>query len=144
MSIETHAGERTCRVIRQGTAHGGHYGASYMLGVTAESVGARKLSLTVATVPPDARTKAHVHEHHESAFYVISGEGELYFGEAMEHRESVRAGDFLYIPEGAPHVAVNTSPTEPLVVVGGRTDPNMQEAFVARPDLDGKVPGAST
>ncbi len=92
---QTAVSERGCRVVRKGMEHGGHYGASYMLGVTAETVGARNLSLTIATVPPGARTKAHVHEHHESAFYVISGEGELYYGDDMGHREPVRAGDFL-------------------------------------------------
>jgi uncharacterized RmlC-like cupin family protein len=132
--------ERTCRVIRQGTEDGGQYGASYVFGVTAETVGARGLSMALATVPPGARTKAHVHEHHESAIYVISGRGELYFGEQLENREAVQAGDFLYMPEGSPHVAVNTSPTEPLVVIGARTDPHIQEVVLPRPDLDARVP----
>ena len=139
MSSTTASDERTCRVVRQGAEHGGHYGASYTLGVTAETVGSRGLSLSAATLPPGARTKAHVHQH-ESAFYVTSGEGDLYFGEQMERREHVRAGEFFYVPDGVAHIFVNTTRTEPAVFIGGRTDPNMQEAFVARPELDGKVP----
>ena len=140
---EAVAGERGCRVVREGMEHGGHYGASYTLGVTAETVGAKGLSLSAATLPPGARTKAHVHEH-ESAFYVISGEGDLYFGEQMEHREHVQAGNFFYVPDGVAHIFVNTSQSDPAVFIGGRTDPNMQEAFTPRADLDPLVPGATT
>ena len=49
--------------------------------------------------------------------------------------------DLKPVPEGAPHVAVNTRQTELLAVVEARTDPNVQEACLPRPDLDGKVPG---
>ena len=143
MSSQPMSDGRSCRVVRRGTEHEGHYGASYLLGVTAETVGAKGLSLSAATLPPGARTKAHVNEH-ESAFYVLSGACELYSGERLEHRETVRAGDFFYVPGGAPHVAVNASETEPAVFIGGRTDPKMQEAFTPRPDLDAKVAGGET
>ena len=135
MTSKATAEERVCWVVRKGAEHGGHYGASYTLGVTAETVGARGLSLSAATLPPGGRTRAHVHEH-ESAFYVMSGEGDLYSGERMERREHVRAGDFFYVTDGVAHIFVNTSRAEPAVFVGGRTDPNMQEAFTPRPDLD--------
>ena len=93
------------------------------------------------TLPPGGgRTKAHVHENHESAFYMMSGdEVEFCTGDELEHREVARPGDYLYVPAGVPHVAVNRSES-PAVFVGARTDPNEQESVVMRPDLDARVP----
>jgi uncharacterized RmlC-like cupin family protein len=93
------------------------------------------------TLPPGGgRTKAHVHENHESAFYLMSGdEVELWTGDELEHREIAGPGDFLYVPAGVPHVAVNRGES-PAVFVGARTDPNEQESVVMRPDLDARVP----
>ena len=71
---------------------------------------------------------------------MLSGdEVELWTGEQLEHREVARAGDYLYIPAGVPHVAINRGET-PAVFVGARTDPNEQESVVMRPELDAKVP----
>ena len=93
------------------------------------------------TLPPGGgRTKAHIHENHESAFYMISGENvEVYTGEELEHRDFANAGDYFYFPAGVPHVAVNRG-ERPAVFVGARTDPNEQESVVMRPELDEKVP----
>ena len=63
----------------------------------------------------------------------------MYSGEELEVKEICRPGDFLYIPAGLPHVAVNRSQT-PAFVVAARTDPNEQESVVLRPDLDAHVP----
>jgi uncharacterized RmlC-like cupin family protein len=77
----------------------------------------------------------------ESAFYVISGETvELYTGDDLQERDVAHAGDFLYIPAGVPHVAVNRSESTPAICVGARTDPNEQESVVLRPGLDDRVP----
>jgi len=61
-------------------------------------------------------------------------------GVSAESVEVAGAGDFLYIPAGVPHVAVNRSPTTPAVFVGARTDPNEQESVIMRADLDARVP----
>ncbi len=128
-------------VVRAGQSYEGKQGPNYTPGVSAESVGARALWLGSVTLPPrGGRTKSHVHDHHESAFYFVSGdEVELYTGEQLQHREVARPGDYLYIPAGVPHVAVNRSDT-PAVFVGARTDPNEQESVVMRADLEAKVP----
>lgn len=90
--------------------------------------------------PPGGRTKAHIHENHESAFYVMSGdEVELWTGEDLNEKAVAHAGDYLYIPAGVPHVAVNRGAT-PALCVGARTDPNEQESVVMRPDLESRVP----
>ncbi len=91
-------------------------------------------------IPPGSRTKAHVHESHESAFYLIGGkEVELWTGERLEHKSVAHPGDYLYIPAGVPHVAVNRTAT-PADAVGARTDPSEQESVVLRPELDSRVP----
>ena len=128
-------------VVRAGETYQGKQGPDYTPGISAESVGSKRLWLGSVTLPPGGgRTKAHVHENHESAFYMMSGdEVELCTGDELEHREVARPGDYLYVPAGVPHVAVNRGES-PAVFVGARTDPNEQESVVMRPDLDARVP----
>jgi uncharacterized RmlC-like cupin family protein len=128
-------------VVRGGELYRGKQGLDYTPGVSAQTVGSRALWLGSVTLPPaGGRTKAHIHEQHESAFYMISGEEvEVYTGEQLEHRDVAHAGDYLYFPAGVPHVVVNRSEA-PAVFVGARTDPNEQESVVMRPELDEKVP----
>jgi uncharacterized RmlC-like cupin family protein len=128
-------------VVRGGELYRGKQGLDYTPGVSAETVGSRALWLGSVTLPPaGGRTKAHIHEQHESAFYMISGEEvEVYTGEQLEHRDVAHAGDYLYFPAEVPHVVVNRSEV-PAMFVGARTDPNEQESVVMRPELDEKVP----
>jgi uncharacterized RmlC-like cupin family protein len=128
-------------VVRGGELYRGKQGLDYTPGVSAQTVGSRALWLGSVTLPPaGGRTKAHIHEQHESAFCMISGEEvEVYTGEQLEHRDVAHAGDYLYFPAGVPHVVVNRSEA-PAVFVGARTDPNEQESVVMRPELDEKVP----
>jgi uncharacterized RmlC-like cupin family protein len=132
--------ERTGRVVQARESYVGKQGLAYTPGVSAETVGSAALWLGSVPVPPGGRTKAHIHEHHESAFYMVSGdEVELWTGDELQHRNLAHAGDYLYIPPGVPHVAVNRSAT-PALFVGARTDPHEQESVVMRPELDEQVP----
>jgi len=65
---------------------------------------------------------------------------ELWTGDDLGEKAVARPGDYLYIPPGVPHVAVNRSQDTPAVFVGARTDPNEQESVVMRPGLDARVP----
>ena len=136
------ASTATCRVIRSVEAYEGKQGPTYAGAVSAESVGARGIWLGMVTMAPGSRTKAHYHDRHETAFYVVSGECDLWYGEGLRQHDVARAGDYIYIPAGVSHVAVNRSQSEPVVVVGGRTDPNEQESVVLQPELDGAIPSA--
>ena len=132
-------GRRGC-VLSGGAEYHGKQGMDYTPGISAESVGAQGLWFGTLTVPPGGRTKAHLPANHETAIYVISGAEVIsYSGEQLEIVETARPGDFLYIPAGLPHVAVNRSDT-PAFVVLARTDPNEQESVVMRPELDALVP----
>jgi uncharacterized RmlC-like cupin family protein len=103
--------------------------------VSSESVGAHGLCLHTLTIPPGGRAKAHRHEAHESAIYVVSGTGEFWWGEGLAHRDDTGPGDFVYIPAGVPHLPINTG-SEPIFAVIARTDPNEQESVILMPELD--------
>ena len=132
-----------CRVIRPGAGYEGKQGVGYGAGVSAESAGSTGLCLHSLVIPPGGRGQAHLHEHHESAIHVVSGEGEMWWGDGLTHHEVVRAGDFVYIPAGVPHLPANRSRTEPVTAVVARTDPNEQESVVLLPELDGVAPPVS-
>jgi uncharacterized RmlC-like cupin family protein len=64
----------TCRIVRGEKEFIGKQGLVYAPGISAESVGARGIHLQIVTIPPGGRAKAHKHEAHETAIYVLSGE----------------------------------------------------------------------
>ncbi|HXG77121.1 MAG TPA: cupin domain-containing protein [Gaiellaceae bacterium] len=125
-----------CVLVRPGEAAEGTTGVTYAAGVSAGTSGARGLCLELATLPPGARGRAHLHAQHESAAYVLQGELVLWFGDKLEQKLVARAGDFLYIPGGVPHLPANASATEPAVAVLARTDANEQESAIPLPALD--------
>jgi uncharacterized RmlC-like cupin family protein len=125
-----------CVLVRPGKDAEGTTGVTYAAGISASTAAARALCLELATLPPGARGRAHLHAEHESAAYVLEGELVLWFGEQLEEKLVARAGDFLYIPGGVPHLPANASRTEPAVAVLARTDANEQESAIPLPALD--------
>src|SRR5215217_4469461 len=130
----------TCAILRAESTYQGKQGFSYFHGISAESVGARGLCMHLLTIPPGGRAKAHLHESHETAIYVLSGQGQMWYGEHLEEHVTCGPGDLIYIPAGVPHLPANASHTEPCLAVLARTDPNDQESVVLRPDLEVFVP----
>ncbi len=129
------------RVVKGSTPYTSAQGTVYAPGICAETVGAASLFLGVVTLAPGQRTKAHVHARHESAFYMLSGaEVELWSGPRLEHRAVAHPGDYLFVPAGIAHVAVNRSATQPAVFVGARNEATAQESVVLQPELDAVVP----
>ena len=126
-----------CKVIRQGQTYEGKQGLTYFRGVAAENTGAQGICMHMLTIPPGGRAHAHLHENHETAVYVISGESKVWYGEMLEEHLTVKPGEFLYIPAGMPHLPYNASKDEPCHIVLARTDPNEQESVVLLPELDG-------
>ena len=92
--------------------------------------------MQIVTIPPGGRAKAHKHDGHETAIYILSGESGMWYGERLEEHLSVSVGDFVYIPASMPHLPYNLSNTESWVAVIARTDPNDQESVVLLPGLD--------
>ncbi|CAA9566089.1 MAG: Erwinia chrysanthemi phospholipase C (plcA) [uncultured Thermomicrobiales bacterium] len=130
----------TCRVIRPAGTYDGKQGFAYVGGISAESVGAEKICMMLLTIPPGGRAKAHLHQDHETAIYVVSGESETWYGHDLSQHATIKAGEMFYIPAGVPHLPFNASATEPCVAVLARTDPNEQESVVLRPDLEAMSP----
>ena len=128
----------TCKVIRPAGAYEGKQGLTYFCGVAAETVGAKGICMHLLTIPPGGRAKAHLHESHETAIYVLSGEAHTFYGERLEEHAVTRAGDLFYIPAGVPHLPANLS-DQPVTAVIARTDPNEQESVVLLPELDDLV-----
>ena len=93
----------------------------------------------VLTMPPGAPAKAHLHENHETAIYVLSGEVDTWYGERLENHVLVKAGDLFYIPAGVPHLPANRSGA-PSTAIIARTDPNEQESVKLLPELEALAP----
>jgi uncharacterized RmlC-like cupin family protein len=131
--------QATCAVIHSGASYAGKQGLDYLAGVSAQNVGAQGLCMHLLTIPPGGRAKAHLHEQHETAIYVLQGTAEMWYGEGLRERLSASAGDFIYIPAGVPHLPINPSQTEQCVAVLARTDPNEQESVMLLPELDALI-----
>jgi uncharacterized RmlC-like cupin family protein len=129
-------------VVRAGQPFIGKQQLSYAAAISAETVGSQHIHMQMVTIPPGAKAKAHYHEAHETALYVLSGEAGMWYGEGLTEHMVNSAGDFVYIPAGVPHMPYNPSATETVVAIIARTDPNEQESVVLRPDLDGLRPAA--
>lgn len=129
-----------CRLIRPGaTSYAGKQGFDYIEGITAETTGSKGICMMLLTIPPGGRAKAHLHEAHETAIYMLKGVAETWYGDRLQHRIDVKAGDMFFIPAGMPHLPINRGPDEAVAVIA-RTDPNEQESVVLLPELDALVP----
>ncbi len=135
----TNSREPSCRLLRAGDPFTGRQGLQYAVGISVESAGSRGQHLQTVTLPPLAKARAHKHEAHETAIYVLSGESGCWFGEGLAEHAMVRAGDFFYIPAGVPHLPYNPSEETPCVMAIARTDPNEQESVVRLPELDAEL-----
>jgi uncharacterized RmlC-like cupin family protein len=125
-----------CKVVQAGEEFIGKQGLNYRPGISAETVGSRGLHLQMVTLPPAAKAKAHKHEAHETAIYVISGLSAMWYGPDLSKHLFAGAGDYLYIPADMPHQPYNPSDVEPCIAIIARTDPNEQESVVLMPELE--------
>ena len=118
-----------CRLIRGGATFHGKQGLDYLAGISAETAGARAICMHLLEMLPGVSAEPHYHEAHETAILVLEGTAEMRHGPSLERVMRMEAGDFVYIPAGAPHQPYN--PTAQVVrAVVARTDPNEQESVV--------------
>ncbi|MEM8731646.1 MAG: cupin domain-containing protein [Pseudomonadota bacterium] len=130
---------KTCQKRQLGDTYDGKQGFSYFEGIARETTGAQGICMHMLRIPPGGRAKAHQHDAHETAIYVIEGEAIMYWGEQLEHLMETQPGDLVYIPAGVPHLPVNTGTTEAVAIIA-RTDPHEQESVHLRPDLEAFAP----
>ena len=124
-----------CKVVRSGDAYVGRQGLTYFDGLTGASAGARGICMTLATLPPGARAKAHFHRDIETAVYVIDGEASTYFGDRLENVVVAKGGEYVYIPADLPHLVVNHSASVCRALVA-HTAADDQVGIVLLPALD--------
>jgi uncharacterized RmlC-like cupin family protein len=108
-------------------------GIRYKTGISAKNVGAKKLSMNVATIPPGGVAYAHIHVDFEVMLYILEGRVRHDYGENLVHRIENGAGDFIFIEPGVPHEVLNLSATEPVVAVVARSDASEWENIVDYP-----------
>jgi uncharacterized RmlC-like cupin family protein len=127
--------ERGCVVVHAADRETGSTGLDYSAGISRESAGSHSLCLQLVRIPPGARARAHYHDGHETAAYVLEGEVVTWFGAQLEQYAITGPGDFVFIPAGVPHLPVNYGAVDAVAVIA-RTDPNTQESVAAVPELD--------
>ena len=102
----------------------------YKAGLSAKNVGARKLSINVATIPPGGVAYAHIHVDFEVMLYILQGNVRHEYGAGLELVLESKTGDFIFIEPGVPHEVFNMSDTEPVVAVVARSDASEWENIV--------------
>ena len=109
-------------VIRGGGGPRNWNNIRYKTGLSGKNVGARKLSMNVATIPPGGVAYAHIHVDFEVMLYILAGRVRHEYGDGLVHTIENEAGDFIFIEPGVPHEVFNASDTEPVVAVVARSD----------------------
>jgi len=108
----------------------------YFIGISGQTVNSTALSMHMVVIPPGARSEPHIHVGYETGIYVLEGAVCTRWGPALEHEVISQAGDFLFVPPGVPHEAVNLSATEPARAIVARNHPAEQdlvEPYVVKP-----------
>ena len=118
-------------VIRGGGNVRDWNGIHYKTGLSGKNVGAKQLSMNVATIPPGGVARAHIHVGFEVMLYILQGRVRHEYGPGLTQVVDNRAGDFIYIEPGVPHEVFNLSEAEPVVAVVARSDASEWEHIVA-------------
>ena len=115
-------GDAGILTIRGGGEPRGWNGIRYRAGLSGRNVGAKQLSMNIATIPPGGVAYAHIHVGFEVMLYILEGRVRHEYGDGLKRSVENAAGDFIYIEPGVPHEVFNLSDTEPVVAVVARSD----------------------
>jgi uncharacterized RmlC-like cupin family protein len=116
--------------IRGSATHRSWNNIQYKTGLSAKNVGAKQLSMNVATIPPAGVAYAHIHVGFEVMLYILRGRVRHEYGPGCSHVLDNEAGDFIFIAPGIPHEVRNLSKTEPVVAVVARSDASEWEHII--------------
>jgi len=125
-------------IVKPGQTYLGKQGITYGAGASKETVGAEEICMNVMPMPPGARAKVHYHKGIETIAYMLTGECAVYYGDALEKRVLVRAGEQVFCPADVPHAPCNESgkPCTWIVVHSSGSD---QDGIVLLPELDKRL-----
>ena len=116
--------------VRNSKLHRAWNNIQYKTGLSAKNVGATKLSMNVATIPPGGVAYAHIHVDFEVMLYILQGRVRHEYGPHCSLSVDNEAGDFIFIEPGIPHEVRNLSDTEPVVAVVARSDASEWEHII--------------
>ena len=85
-------------------------GMQRVAAISRELAGSQGIWAGVTDVAPAVASGVHHHGELETVIYVVSGHGQIRWGDQMEYSEHVEPGDFIYIPPFVPHQEINPSP----------------------------------
>ena len=72
-----HKHQPTCSVVPRGKTYTGKQAFTYFAGISAENTGSHGICMHLLIILPGERAKAHLHERHETAIYVVSSQASL-------------------------------------------------------------------
>jgi Predicted mannose-6-phosphate isomerase len=126
-------GDAGILVIRGAETTRGWNGIRYKTGLSGKNVGAKNLSMNVATIPPGGVAYAHIHVDFEVMLYILEGRVRHEYGPDLSTKVDNQAGDFIFIAPGVPHEVCNLSDTDPVVAVVARSDASEWENITDYP-----------
>ena len=94
------------------------------------------MSMHLVAIPPGGQAEPHVHIGYETGIYVLEGRVCTRWGTSLENEIISETGEFLFIPPGVPHEAINLSANKVTRAVVTHNNPTKQdkvEPFVASP-----------
>ena len=128
--VESHGGIHAVR--GGGPTNRSWNGIRYKTGLSGKNVGAKNLSMNVATVPPGAIAYAHIHDGFEVMLFILQGKVRHDYGPDLIYSVEHEAGDFIYIEPGLPHEVFNIG-DGPLMAVVARSAADEWDKIVDYP-----------
>jgi uncharacterized RmlC-like cupin family protein len=86
-------------------------GMQRVAAVSRELTGAQGIWAGVTVVAAHIASGKHHHGEIETVIYVVSGHGQIRWGDNLEFEENVEPGDFIYVPPFVPHQEINPGDT---------------------------------
>ncbi len=134
LTMPVSAAERV-QVVKPGQTYEGKQGFVYGSGASAETVGSEKICMNVLPMPSGAKAKVHYHDQIETIAFLLEGRCTVYYGDRMEHRVLLDAGDQIFIPADVPHAPSNESGA-PCTWIVAHSSASDQDGIVLLPELD--------
>jgi len=127
------------KVIRPHDTYVGQQGFTYRAGVSRGTVGDTNVCMNVLPMPPGAKANSHFHKGIDTIAYLVEGRCSVHWGDRLEHRAEMQAGELMFMPRDVPHAPVNDSgaPCTWIVVHSSGDD---QDDIVLTPELDALLP----
>ena len=84
-------------------------GMQRMAAISQQLAGSVGIWAGVTVVEAHVASAKHHHGELETVIYVVSGHGQIRWGDNLEYSEQVEPGDFIYVPPFIPHQEINPS-----------------------------------